>query len=811
MGRDVIHQDPNLAAMTMDILDNMLSRSENPGQLSKYLTEEIRELTGARCILLFECMGDKHNLLAVNPKRRRQWAELPETNLLYEAAHKLSKITLWEEADSSEVSSLLSANGFNLSVAAPLIAQETRVGAILLLGLPDKLHIETELSLLSTLSKVLTLMLRNALLYRSQKQTITERTKQLRLHSSTIDSMKDAVFWINPDSSFEQINKSACRMLGYTPEELSSLSLLEICSNLSTADWQTGWDNLAKAGDLEYEMVFLHESGREIPVDISATYFEFDGKTYNCTIARNISDRKEYEKALLESEERLRNLFSNSPFPIAVHAEDGCIVMVNDTWTQLSGYSHAEIPTIPDWASKVYRERGEEVVEQIKPLYTITKRVDEGEFKIRTKDGSTVIWDFSSAPLGKLPDGRKLVVSMAKDVTAQRHAAEERKRMESKLQQSQKMESIGTLAGGIAHDFNNILTAIIGYAQMAQDDSQPGSTLFDDLAQVLEAGNRAKSLVAQILAFSRQDDTERIHLQPARIIQETIKIIRPSIPATIDINQNIDSIDGLVFVDPTQLNQILMNLCTNAFHAMEATGGQLDISLKEVTLSNDELLHEPNVTGGKFAQFSVRDSGPGIDVKIKDKIFEPYFTTKEVGKGTGMGLATTHGIVKSYGGFISLYSEPGKGAVFHVFLPVEKSETVTVIDSIEHIPTGNERILFVDDEELLATVGKKMLERLGYSVTVKNSSLEALETFKNNPDHFDLVITDQTMPGMTGSEMSKEMLTTRPDIPIILCTGFSTIISEEKAKLMGVREFALKPLSKKAISTLIRKVLDEND
>lgn len=394
------------------------------------------------------------------------------------------------------------------------------------------------------------------------------------------------------------------------------------------------------------------------------------------------------------------------------------------------------------------------------------------------------------------------------DITERKRAEEENNKLEKRLNQAQKMEAIGTLAGGIAHDFNNILSAILGFTQLAKDDCKPGSAISQDLDEVLEAGNRAKGLVRQILAFSRQDDTERMNLQPASIVKETITMLRPSLPTTIEITQDIDAVTGLVFVDPTQLNQILMNLCTNAFHAMEKTGGKLDVSLKEVTLSSEDLIHEPDVTDGTFIQLSIGDSGPGIARTVKDKIFDPYFTTKESGKGTGMGLSIVHGIVKSYGGFISLYSELGEGTVFHVFLPTVEQEALTENEINVQIPTGRERILFVDDEEILTKMGKTMLERLGYHVTSKNNSLEALETFQNQPDKFDIVITDQTMPGMTGSDLSRRMLQIRPDIPIILCTGYSTIISEEKAKSIGIKEFALKPFAKKDIAKLIREVLD---
>jgi CheY-like chemotaxis protein len=403
----------------------------------------------------------------------------------------------------------------------------------------------------------------------------------------------------------------------------------------------------------------------------------------------------------------------------------------------------------------------------------------------------------------------KVLVTLV-DITEKTLVDKQKTKLEMQLQQAQKMEAIGTLAGGIAHDFNNILAAILGYTEMARDDSPPESTIAKDLDQVLEAANRAKDLVQQILAFSRHSEVECILLQPVSVVKEAIKMLRPSLPTTIEINQNITSVTGQILADPTQIHQILMNLCTNAFHAMEDTGGKLDISLKEVTLSTEDLVHEPNVEPGTFVQLSVCDSGPGIAPNIKVKIFDPYFTTKATGKGTGMGLAIVHGIVKSCGGFISLYSEPGEGTAFHVFLPVIDKKLLPEIEDVEPIPVGRGRILFIDDEEILAEMGKSMLERLGYNVTVRNNSIEALETFQNQPDLFDLVITDQTMPGMTGADIARKMIQIKPDIPIILCTGYSTVISEEKAKSMGIKEFALKPLSKKALAVLIRKVLDNS-
>jgi CheY-like chemotaxis protein len=264
----------------------------------------------------------------------------------------------------------------------------------------------------------------------------------------------------------------------------------------------------------------------------------------------------------------------------------------------------------------------------------------------------------------------------------------------------------------------------------------------------------------------------------------------------------------VIFADPTQIHQILMNLCTNAYHAMEDTGGTLSIALRRKLLTAEDLAGVPAVQPGDFFRLSISDTGPGIGAEIRDRIFDPYFTTKEIGKGTGMGLSIVHGIARSCGGYVSCHSQPGEGTVFHVFLPVLLQQPPPETKPIASIPVGTERILFIDDEKMLADLGRSTLQRLGYKVTVRTSSLEALTTFENQPDSFDLVITDQTMPGMTGIDLARRIQQLRPQLPIILCTGYSSLISEDQARAMGIKGFALKPVTKKDIATLIRKVLD---
>ncbi len=382
--------------------------------------------------------------------------------------------------------------------------------------------------------------------------------------------------------------------------------------------------------------------------------------------------------------------------------------------------------------------------------------------------------------------------------------------MEARLQQAQKMEAIGALAGGIAHDFNNILGPILGYVELMQEELPEDSPQQDRLNQVLNAAGRAKDLVKQILTFSRQDELEVKPLKVQLLVKEALKLIRSSLPTTIKIRQTIDNECGLVMADPTQVHQIIMNLITNAYHAMQETGGTLEVGLDEVDLTSEEIT-DPEIDPGPYACLTVADSGIGMEKSTLERIFDPYFTTKEKGKGTGLGLAVVHGIVKSCGGHITADSEPGKGSCFRVYLPrIEKKVETRIPEARKAVPRGTERILLVDDDEQIIRIMRQILESLGYHVTARTSSLEALALFQNKSEEIDLVITDMTMPNMRGDQLARRLLAIRPDLPVIICTGFSEQINEQKAKAMGIGGFVMKPMVKSEIAMAIRKVLDND-
>jgi signal transduction histidine kinase len=379
---------------------------------------------------------------------------------------------------------------------------------------------------------------------------------------------------------------------------------------------------------------------------------------------------------------------------------------------------------------------------------------------------------------------------------------------ERQMQQVLKLQAIGTLAGGIAHDFNNILFPIIGYTEIAMDDIPQDSPTRRNLEEVLKAANRAKELVQQILTFSRQNGRERKPIRVQGIAAEALRLLRASIPKTIDIVADLKDSCHAIMGDATQIHQVIMNLCTNAYQAMQETGGTLEVRLAETHIGYEETVKRIGIQMGPHLHLSVRDEGVGMEPSVLERIFEPYYTTKEPGKGTGLGLSVIHGIVKNHGGFITVESATGRGSTFHVYLPtLEDAEAEIEAAAGAARSGGSERILLVDDEPQIVDMEKKLLEKLGYRVIGCTSSAEALETFARQPDQFDLVITDMTMPQMTGDRLARQILDIRPGIPVILCTGYNEMISEDKAAAMGIRKFILKPVDKEELAAGIRSAL----
>ncbi len=399
------------------------------------------------------------------------------------------------------------------------------------------------------------------------------------------------------------------------------------------------------------------------------------------------------------------------------------------------------------------------------------------------------------------------LLGVSRDITEHREMLENEKKLEAQLRQAQKMQAIGTLAGGIAHDFNNILTAIIGFSDLALGFVEKGSRLEVYMQEVNTAGNRAKELVKQILTVARQSKTELIPVEIRLIAKEALNLIRSTLPTTIDIRTSLDS-HAIILGDPTHIHQIFMNMCTNAAQAMEKGSGILTVSLSDSKLDRDTKEKPADLVPGDYITITVTDTGKGISEKDMEFIFEPYFTTKDAGTGTGLGLSVVQGIVKSYGGDISVQSEIAHGSTFTIYLPAIKTNTRCEPETFDILPAGNERVLVIDDEPAIATLYGEILSQLGYEVSTRTNSIEALEQFRRSPNDFELVITDMSMPKMAGDRLAAELMKIRPDIPVILCTGYNKNISSTLAAEIGIRALLMKPLTKTVLAKTVRNVLD---
>ncbi len=524
-------------------------------------------------------------------------------------------------------------------------------------------------------------------------------------------------------------------------------------------------------------------------------------------ISRDITEQKQAEEALQETRDYLENLINHANAPIIVWDPEGRITLFNHAFECLTGYAADKV--IGEEIHMLFpEEKRDEFLGRISSTLA-GEYWESAEIPILCKDGNIRIVLCNSSNI-YAEDGKTLLATIAHgiDITDRLQAAEKGGELEALLRQAQKMEALGTLAGGIAHDFNNILGAIIGYTELAQFDAGDSPSLKTKLDKILQAGNRAKNLVKQILAFSRQGEHKNKPIQANLIVKEILELLGASLPTTIEIRQDIQS-DAMIMGDPAQIHQILMNLCTNAAHAMSDKGGLLDISMVNVELDSNFVARHPGMKAGPYLQLTVNDTGHGIPPDILDRIFEPFFTTKGKNESTGLGLSVVHGIVKSYGGTIYAYSEPGKGSSFKVYFPAIETRLESGKREKKALPKGIEHVLLVDDEQMLVDVGKQLLESLGYKVTTRTNSTEALELFRSKPERFDVVITDQTMPNMTGVELAKEIMAVWSDIPVILCTGFSTRITQKSAYKMGIRGFLMKPFLLRDLAETVRKVLDE--
>ncbi|MCP3871715.1 MAG: transporter substrate-binding domain-containing protein [Desulfobacteraceae bacterium] len=507
---------------------------------------------------------------------------------------------------------------------------------------------------------------------------------------------------------------------------------------------------------------------------------------------------------LQKSEEHYRELVESANSIILRWDSSGDIIFINQFGLDLFRYSNKNIlgenilnvlPPLKEISEKGFQQIKEKIVaDPEKYTLTETKHLDNNNDKIFIQWSNKAIMNND----GSLQE----VLSIGTDIS-------QRKQLKKQLVQSQKMEAIGTLAGGIAHDFNNILSVILGNAELASSYNIGSKKIDRNLDKIITASYRASELTAQILAFSRKSDLEKISMNLSAIVKEALNMIRSTLPSTIEIKSDIFSKKNIL-ANPTQIHQVILNMCTNAFHAMENDGGVLKISLKEIDNTTEPLFpNNVNMQSDEYLLLEFSDTGCGIDKKILKKIFDPYFTTKKIGKGTGMGLSVAHGIIKEHNGHIFIQSSLNKGTIVHIYLPVNGSADLPKIACEEEkISGGNETILIIDDEKAIVDAVTSVVSNYGYKPFPFTNSIKALSAFKDHPNRYDLILTDMTMPDMTGSQLSREALAVRPDTPIIMCTGYSELIDRESALEMGISEYLQKPVLKKELLKAIRKTLD---
>ncbi len=649
------------------------------------------------------------------------------------------------------------------------------------------------------------------LIYRWVPREITVRQEQLKqlksseeLYRDFVEGADHLVTRVDADGNFTFVNSRAGELFGLPPSECIGLPVIDFVHpddrEMLRATLVASIRDKANYATLEDR--HLSQSGvvTHLLWSMSMHYDELGNITHVNSIGRDISRRRLAE----ERRHLLATAVEQASESILITDDAGTIQYVNPAFEIHTGYNAEEaIGETP----RILKSGQHGRAFYVNMWDTLEQgRIWKGHLINKSKDGSLCREETTISPVQDA-DGKIVnYVAVERDVTWEAE-------LKAELAQAQKMEAIGTLAGGIAHDFNNLLQIMLGYLDLARANTPSDGPTAKYLEQILIAGERASVLVAQILTFSRRSERKRRPqlLQP--VIKEVLGLLRSSIPSTIEIRRSIDEDTGPVMADSTELHQIAMNLCTNAYHAMRESGGVLEVTLGETTLDREAASRVHGLGEGRVVRLAVRDTGTGMDATTLERIFDPYFTTKPIGEGTGLGLATVRGLVEGSGGALTVESEPGGGTLFEVYLPLVPRAAIggSAETLVSDVHTGAERLLVVDDEPMVVEQARLGLESSGYRVEACTSSPEALEIFRASPDGFDLVITDQTMPGMTGLELSKELMLIRPGIPIILCTGFSELVDETSAEAAGIRKYLRKPILPRVLAEAVRKIMKEEE
>ncbi len=622
-----------------------------------------------------------------------------------------------------------------------------------------------------------------------------------------MDSATEGFLVYDSDLKLTSINQHALKIFpaGSTEEDLKGKHMLEVAPILKESGRYEKYLEVLETGEpIHFENTVADPKFGERFLSIKA----FRAGTSLAMIFTDVTEELLSAAALKESEEQLRRAVMNAPFPIMIHAEGGEVLRINNVWMELTGYSLDEMPTIQDWASRVLGEDTNGVHPALDAIFERNGIESDGVFAVRTKTGETMYWDFSSNPLGRLPDKRGLVISMAADVTERKRAEEEKSKLEEQLYQSQKLESVGQLAGGIAHDFNNLLTVINSYAEIANESLHQGDPLKTDIQQILGAGQRAALLTRQLLAFSRKQVMENEVIDLNEVVGNLERMLRRVIGEDVEFRTHLARRLCRVYTDAGQIEQVLMNLAINARDAMP-NGGKLTIETAEVELDEEYVSRHPDASVGRHAMLVVTDTGIGMTAETKERIFEPFFTTKEKGRGTGLGLAMVYGIIKQSGGSIVVHSEPDHGTVFKVHLPATEIQTSeSRREPQSRTRQGNETILVVEDEEAVRVLTGRILRSGGYQVVSAADGDRALFEFERLGLEIDLVLTDVVMPRMSGKHLADRLLEITPDLKVLFTSGYTDDTIVDHGVLEEGIHFIAKPFNSSLLLRKVRRVLD---
>jgi PAS domain S-box-containing protein len=672
--------------MTMDILGNVLSRADNPAAVSQYLAEEIRELTGARCVLLIQhhAAGSRpsHRIVSLNPARRQAWAKSPMAMGLYDYAYRMEAVGLWRGEDSPRQETVLREEGFALSLVVPLKVGDVRVGTMLLLGLPGTDGLPAEIRLLETLSTVVALVLRNAFLYEEQERTIAARTRELQTANATlnltqfsVDSARDAIFWLTPEGRVTYANAAACLLIGCSLEELRCRRAGDLNPQHQSAEaWAAHWAELKSTRSTTYETELRTAKGSFVRVEVTANHLAYGGQELNCAIVRDITERRQ---------------------------------------------------------------------------------------------------------------------------------------LEERLRQAQKMEAIGQLAGGVAHDFNNILAATMMHLSLLQQDPRLEPDILQAIGELQAEAQRAATLTRQLLMFSRRSVLDIKSIDLNEVVSNLLRMLGRLIGEHIDLQFHCRTVLPAVAADPGLIEQVLLNLSVNARDAMPK-GGRLIIATEALEVGPERAKQSPDGHAGRFVCLSVEDTGCGMEEATLERLFEPFFTTKEVGKGTGLGLATAYGIVAQHKGWIEVTSQPGRGTTFRVYLPASPNEAAkATADTITELRGGKETILLVEDEPSVRRTVARGLRSLGYEVLEAENGQAAVTLWRNLHQHIHLLLTDLVMPeGMTGLELAQRLKAAEPGLRVIISSGYSAGVAQEGSPAEDGIVYLPKPYDKSVLAKTVRDCLD---